>query len=64
VPDLFAGGLGHAAGVSDHLELAWPISSLVTVGGALGAGLESDDSVRQAAYSYRPDRAAVPEPFT
>jgi hypothetical protein len=57
VPTLFADGLGHEARVSDYLELAWLISSLATVGGALGAGLESDDAVRQAAYSYRPDRA-------
>ena len=62
VPDLFVDGLGHPARVSDYLELAWLISSLATVGGALGAGLESDDAVRQAAYSYRPDRAAVPDP--
>ncbi|SOE01390.1 hypothetical protein [Blastococcus haudaquaticus] len=61
VPALFTGGLGHAAGVSDYLELAWLISSLATVGGALGAGLESDDAVRQAAYSYRPDRGPTAE---
>ncbi|TFV68248.1 UNVERIFIED_ORG: hypothetical protein E4P37_00750 [Bacillus sp. AZ43] len=60
VPDLFTDGLGHPAEVSDYLELAWLISSLATVGGALGAGLESDDAVRQAAYSYRPDRALSP----
>ncbi|MGY1804271.1 hypothetical protein ACI78T_13425 [Blastococcus sp. SYSU D00922] len=59
VPDLFADGLGHPARVPDYLELAWLISSLATVGGALGAGLESDDAVRQAAYSYRPDRAVA-----
>jgi hypothetical protein len=56
--------LGHPARASDYLELAWLISSLATVGGALGAGLESDDAVRQAAYSYRPDRAARGMPLT
>jgi hypothetical protein len=55
VPDVFAAGLGHDPGWSDYLELAWLISSLATVGGALGAGLESDDAVREAAYTYRPD---------
>ena len=58
VPDLFAEGLGHRPQVSDYLELAWLISALATVGGALGAGLESDEAVREAAYSYRPEAPA------
>ena len=53
VPDLLAGGLGHPVGVGDYLQLAWFTSSLATVGGALGAGLESDDAVREAAYTYQ-----------
>jgi hypothetical protein len=55
VRPLFAQGLGHPATLADHLELAWLTSSLATVGGALGAGLESDEAVREAAYTYRPD---------
>ena len=58
VPDLFAAGLGHRPGPTDYLEIAWLISALATVGGALGAGLESDEAVREAAYSYRPDAPA------
>ncbi|MGY1604928.1 hypothetical protein [Geodermatophilus sp. SYSU D00815] len=57
VPPLFAEGLGHPARLSDYLELAWLTSSLATVGGALGAGLESDEAVREAAYTYRPGQA-------
>jgi hypothetical protein len=60
VPSLFGEGLGHPARFADYLELAWLTSSLATVGGALGAGLESDEAVREAAYTYRPDAAAEP----
>jgi hypothetical protein len=45
--------VGHRAGVGDYLKLAWLTSSLATIGGALGAGLESDEVVRAAAYTYR-----------
>jgi hypothetical protein len=47
--------LGHHAGIADYAELAWFVSSLATVGGALGGGLESDAAVRQAAYGSHPD---------
>jgi len=42
----------HAA---DYLTLGWIISSLATVGGAIGSGLEDEQTVRAAAYGYHPE---------
>ncbi|MCU1427743.1 MAG: hypothetical protein JWL83_1743 [Actinomycetia bacterium] len=47
--------LGHRITTSDHLELAWLATSIATVGGGLGAALESDSAVREAAYTYQGD---------
>lgn len=54
-PDLLSSELGSDVGLGDYLHLAWLASSLATIGGALGAGLESDAAVREAAYAYRPE---------
>ncbi|WP_433261929.1 hypothetical protein ACQPWR_21295 [Micromonospora vinacea] len=40
---------------SDYLTLAWITSSLATVGGAIGSGLENEETVRAAAYGYHPE---------
>ncbi|GAB3329551.1 hypothetical protein RMN56_29715 [Micromonospora halotolerans] len=40
---------------TDYLTLAWIISSLATVGGAIGSGLENEETVRAAAYGYHPE---------
>ncbi|MET8992839.1 hypothetical protein ACFYUK_19750 [Nonomuraea wenchangensis] len=41
--------------LTDYLTLAWIISSLATVGGTIGSGLEDEDTVRAAAYGYHPE---------
>jgi len=56
VPGAFlADALGHPVDAVDEVQLAWLVSSIATVGGALGAGLESDEALREAAYGYVPD---------
>jgi hypothetical protein len=55
VPQVWKDQVGHPASLRDYFELAWLISSLAMVGGALGAALESDEVVRAAAYVQRPD---------
>jgi uncharacterized membrane protein len=55
-PGLLGSELGHQAGLTTYATLDWMISSLATVGGALGSALESDAAVREAAYGYRPER--------
>ncbi len=53
--DVLSKAVGTSVGWEDYLKLAWLTSSLATVGGALGAGLESDNAIREAAYGYRPE---------
>ncbi|MFC4150054.1 hypothetical protein ACFO0M_27690 [Micromonospora mangrovi] len=40
---------------TDYLTLAWITTSLATVGGAIGSGLENEETVRAAAYGYHPE---------
>jgi hypothetical protein len=53
--DLLGSQLGHPAGAADQVRLAWLATSIATLGGALGAALESRETVREAAYTYQPD---------
>ena len=61
VPQVWVGQVGHPASLRDYFELAWLISSLAMVGGALGAALESDEAVRAAAYVQHSDDEADTE---
>jgi hypothetical protein len=62
--DLLSIQLGYPAGAADQVRLAWLATSIATLGGALGAALESHETVREAAYTYQADTrlaAAPPE---
>jgi hypothetical protein len=63
VPQSLLGSqLGYPAGVADQIRLAWLATSIATLGGALGAALESHESVREAAYTYQPDAQLAADP--
>jgi hypothetical protein len=47
--------VGHPVAVDDYVRLAWVVTSFGALAGALGAGLESDEAVRAAAYRSWPD---------
>jgi len=53
--DLLSTQLGHPAGVDAQIKLAWLGASIATLGGALGAAVQSRESVREAAYTYQSD---------
>jgi hypothetical protein len=52
-PDLVGNSVHAPVGPGDLFVLAWFVASAATVGGGLGSGLESDESIRAAAYSKR-----------
>lgn len=52
-PGVMGGYLNASIGYGDIFVLAWFVASAATIGGGLGSGLESNESVRAAAYSKR-----------
>jgi hypothetical protein len=54
-PSVLGPELGRHVRWTDYLTMAWIISSLATVGGAIGSGLEDEETVRASAYGYHPD---------
>jgi hypothetical protein len=59
---LFHAVVARPVGAAQYIALIWLVASLAMVGGALGAGLEADSTVREAAYGYRPDVEPPAEP--
>lgn len=51
--DIFKVVIEEEVGVTDYLRLAWLVTSAATVAGAIGAGLEDEESVRKVTYGYR-----------
>jgi hypothetical protein len=52
-PSVMGGYLHTSMGFGDLFVLAWFVASAATIGGGLGSGLESDDTIRAATYSKR-----------
>ncbi|MFC4736565.1 hypothetical protein ACFO4L_08235 [Bacillus daqingensis] len=54
-PDLLESedGIGREAGFGYYVYLSWLVTSLATVIGAIGAGLEDEETVLKGTYGYR-----------
>ncbi|QKY70712.1 hypothetical protein [Lentibacillus sp. CBA3610] len=54
-PDLFSeiAGLEDVAGFGYFIKLGWLVTSIATVAGAIGSGLESEKTARNIMYGYR-----------
>jgi hypothetical protein len=54
-PLVLQGEIHHTVGLADYFRIAGLVTTLATIGGGLGAAIESESAVREAAYGYRPD---------
>jgi hypothetical protein len=52
-PGYFRTQIARPPHLTDYLTITWLATSMSIVAGALGTGFETEDAVRQAAYSYR-----------
>lgn len=52
-PEVFRQYAGPEPGLAEHLIVALITTAAATVAGAIGSGFESEESVREAAYSFR-----------
>src|SRR5699024_12693612 len=48
--ETFQSVLKHDVNIIDYAKLAWLVTSAATVAGAIGAGLENEESVRRITY--------------
>ncbi|GAA1371467.1 hypothetical protein [Luteococcus sanguinis] len=56
---VYQASVGRTLGADEYGRLAWLTATIALVGGALGAGIEDYDDVRDAAYSRSSEAAAV-----